>query len=98
MRILSNIKLTFTCALAIVCVVASYALLPLSVDILTGNNILTLFVGFAIVPLGIGLYISGVFGTLSLIISGIFNKTKIWWILGILLAIANIGVLIVSFI
>ena len=98
MRILNNMKLTFVCIVGVLCAFVSYGLLPLSVDILTGNDLLGLFLGFTIVPIGIGLYISAIFSALSLIVSGIFNKTTVWWILGILLAIADVGAAIVAFI
>lgn len=98
MKIANNIKLTMVCICAAIFTFISYALLPLTVDILAGRDLLTLFVGFIIVPLGICFYLSGVFFSISLIVSGIFNKNKIWWILGIILVIANIGTIIFAFI
>lgn len=97
MRILSNLKLIFTCALTIVCTILSYWLLPLSLDIVLGTNILySIIIGILIVPISLGLFISGIFGTFSLIISGVMNKTKIWWILGIIILLANLGAVILT--
>ena len=97
MRILNNVKLIFTCVFTIVCTVLSYWLLPLSLDIISGTNVLySLFIGILIVPISLGLFISGILGTFSLIISGIMNKTKIWWILGIIILLANLGAVVIT--
>ena len=97
MKILNNIKMTMIFIVALILAVISYGLLPLAVDILFEQNVLVgIFVGFVLVPLGIGLYLSGALSSLYLIVAGIFGKKKIWWILGILLVVAYVGAVIVA--
>ncbi len=98
MKIFSNIKFLFLFATALICCAISYPLLNLVVHILNDGNILaSLITGFIVVPLGIGIFIASILSALSLFVRGLIFKTKVWWILGVLLMLANVGAVVYAF-
>ena len=98
MKAISTIKFIFLFITTLLCCVVSYPLLHLTMQILNSENILaSLFTGFIIVPLGIGIYIASLTSSLWLFISGLIHKTRIWWILGVLLLLANVGAVAFAF-
>ena len=98
MRGINTVKYIFLFITTLICCAITYPLLHLTVEILNSENILaSLATGFIIVPLGLGLYIASLTSSLWIFISGLINKTKVWWILGILLLLANVGAVAFAF-
>lgn len=79
--------------------IASWFLFPLFVSVLNASNPFSSIIGWLLIaPISLGIYISSIFTSISLVSRGIKSKKWIWLCLGILLLVFDIVIVIKSLI